>query len=154
VGAPGYVRAIEDASSSVGVAATPTAVRGSDEIRRAVHTFAVERGDGGLIIIPSSLVVTNRELIIGLAAQYRLPAMYPFGFFVTAGGLMSFGVELTDSYRRAATYLDRILRGAKPADLPVQAVDKYHLVINLRTAKTLALTMPPALIAIADEVVE
>jgi putative ABC transport system substrate-binding protein len=135
------------------VAATPTAVRASDEIRRAVHTFAVEHKDGGLIIIPSP-AVTNRELIIGLAAQYRLPAMCPFSFFVTAGGLMSFGIELTDSYRRAATYVDRILRGAKPADLPVQAVDKYHLVINLRTAKTLGLTMPPALIAIADEVVE
>jgi putative tryptophan/tyrosine transport system substrate-binding protein len=150
----GYVRAIEDAASSVGVAATPAVVRGSDEIQRAIHTFAVEHRDGGLIIIPSPLLFVNRELIVGLAAQYHLPAVYPFGLFVTAGGLMSFGVDLAESWRRAATYVDRILRGATPADLPVQAVDKYHLVINLRTAKRLGLTMPPTLIAIADEVVE
>lgn len=150
----GYVRAIEDAASSVGVAATPAVVRGSDEIQRAVHTFAVEDRYGGLIVIPSPLLTVNRELIIRLAAQYHLPAIYPFGFYVTAGGLMSFGVDIAESVRRAATYVDRILRGAKPADLPVQAVDKYHLIINLRTANTLGLTMPPALIAMADEVVE
>ena len=123
-------------------------------MERAVQTFAVAPGDGGLIVIPSPLVTVHRELIVTLAAQYHLPAIYPFGFFVTAGGLMSFGIELADAYRRAATYAHRILRGAKLADLPVQSVDKFQLVVNLRTAKTLGLTMPPTLLAIADEVVE
>jgi len=150
----GYVRVIEAVAASVGVEASPAVVRGPDEMERAVHTFAVAPGDGGLIVIPNPLVTVHRELIVRLAAQYHLPAIYPFGFFVTAGGLMSFGIELADSYRRAATYVDRILRGAKPTDLPVQAVDKFQLVINLKTAKTLGLTMPPTLLAIADEVVE
>ena len=150
----GYVRVIEAVAASVGVEASPAVVQGPDEMERAFHTFAVAPGDGGLIVIPSALVAVHRELIVRLAAQYHLPAIYPFGFFATAGGLMSFGIELADAYRRAATYVDRILRGAKPTDLPVQAVDKFQLVINLKTAKTLGLTMPPTLLAIADEVVE
>src|SRR5215471_6505088 len=128
-------------------------IRGPDEMDRAVQTFAVAPGDGGLIVIPSPLVTVHRELIVRLG-PVSFAGYIPFGFFVTAGGLMSFGIELADAYRRAATYVDRILRGAKPTDLPVQEVDKFQLVINLKTAKTLGLTMPPTLLAIADEVIE
>jgi ABC-type uncharacterized transport system substrate-binding protein len=123
------------------------------EIERAVTAFA--RGsNGGLIVTGSALAQLHRDLIITLAARHKLPAVYFERFFVTAGGLISYGPDLFDQFRHAAGYVDRILKGEKPADLPVQAPTKYELVINLKTAKALELVMPPAVLARADEVIE
>jgi putative ABC transport system substrate-binding protein len=107
-----------------------------------------------LIVTASPLTVVHRELIISLAVRYRLPAVYPLRFFVTDGGLISYGPDSIDPYRRAAGYVDRILKGEKPADLPVQAPTKYELVINLKTAKALGIEIPPTVLARADEVIE
>src|ERR1700716_2095259 len=109
---------------------------------------------GGLIVLPNPITNGHRELIINLAADHRLPAMYAFRYFATGGGLMSYGINVVDLYKRAAVYVDRVLRGAKPADLPVQQPTKFELVINLKTAKSLGLYVPPALLATADEVIE
>ena len=128
-------------------------MRDASEIERAITSFA-RTSDGGLIVTASGLAIRNRDLIVTLAAQHKLPAVYPFRFFVTGGGLMSYGPESIDPYRRAAGYIDRILRGEKPADLPVQAPTKYELVINLKTAKALGLELPSSLLARADEVIE
>ena len=128
-------------------------MRDAGEIERAVAAFA--RGsNGGLIVTASALATVHRELIVALAARHRLPAVYYDRFFVTGGGLISYGPDLVDQYRRAAGYVDRILKGEKPADLPVQAPTKYELVINLKTAKALGLEVPPTLLARADEVIE
>jgi len=141
------------APSSLGVELTPIDVRDAGEIERAVAAFA--RGpNGGLIVTASSGATIHRELIIMLAARHRLPAVYPFRYFVTSGGLISYGPDLNDLFRRAAGYVDRILKGEKAADLPVQAPTKYELAINLKTAKPLGLTVPPSLLARADEVIE
>jgi putative ABC transport system substrate-binding protein len=110
--------------------------------------------NGGLIVTASVLATAHRRLIIETAARYRLPALYPFRYYVTGDGLMSYGPDQVDQFRRAAAYVDRILKGEKPADLPVQAPTKYELVINLKTAKTLGLEVPPTLLARADEVIE
>ena len=110
--------------------------------------------NGGLIVVVGSTVTIHHKLIISLAARHRLPAVYPYRFFVEAGGLMSYGPNLIDGYRRAAAYVARILKGEKPGDLPVQAPTKYVLAINLRTAKTLGIEVPPTLLARADEVIE
>ena len=123
------------------------------EIERAVSAFA-RVSNGGLIVVANPLTTINRELIIALAARHRLPAVYPFRFFVTSGGLISYGPDIIDQYRRAAGYVDRILKGEKPADLPVQAPTKFELVINLKTAKALGLQIPDRLLALADEVIE
>jgi putative tryptophan/tyrosine transport system substrate-binding protein len=131
----------------------PLGVRDASEIERAVTAFA-RSANGGLIITASPLTLLHRELIISLAVQHRLPAVYPLRFFVTDGGLISYGPDSIDPYRRAAGYVDRILKGEKAADLPVQAPTKYELVINLKTAKALGLEVPPALLARADEVIE
>jgi putative ABC transport system substrate-binding protein len=132
---------------------TPLGVRDAGEIERGVTAFA--RGsNGGLIVTASTLATLHRDLIITLADRHRLPAVYYFRFFVTAGGLLSYGPDPIDPYRRAAGYVDRILKGEKPADLPVQAPTKYELVINLKTAKALGLEVPPTLLARADEVIE
>jgi ABC-type uncharacterized transport system substrate-binding protein len=105
-------------------------------------------------VLPDLFTATNRQSIIALAAHHRLPSVYPFRYFVASGGLMSYGIEMLETYRQAASYVDRILRGEKAADLPVQAPTKYELVINLKTAKTLGLDVPPTLLARADEVIE
>ena len=135
------------------VEVNPVNVRDPSEISRAVEAFA-RSPNGGLIVTASALAVRHRDLITMLAARHRLPAVYSFRHFVVAGGLMSYGIDQIDPYRLAAGYVDRILKGEKPADLPVQAPTKYELVINLKTAKALGLGVPPMLLARADEVIE
>jgi putative tryptophan/tyrosine transport system substrate-binding protein len=138
---------------SLGVELTPVNVRDAGEIERAVTTFARGPNDG-LIVPGSTGSVVHRHLIIRLAARHRLPTVYSQRLFVTGGGLISYGPDRVDQYRRAAGYVARILKGEKPADLPVQAPTKYELVINLKTAKALGLEVPPMLLARADEVIE
>ena len=128
-------------------------MRDASEIERAVTAFAGSP-NGGLIVTASPLATVHRELIVTLAAQHRLPAVYYERFFVTAGGLTSYGPNFADQYQHAAGYVDRILKGEKPADLPVQAPAKYELMINLKTAKALGLDVPQTLLARADEVIE
>ena len=146
-------RAIEATAASFGVRLTPTDVQGPAEIERAIEAFAREP-NGGLIVLPGPIAIVHRELITALAARHRLPAAYPFRFFVTAGGLVSYGVTPADQSRQAAGYVDRILKGEKPADLPVQQPTKFELVINLKTAKALGLEIPAILLARFDEVIE
>jgi putative ABC transport system substrate-binding protein len=149
----GQFGAAQAVAPSLGVELSPVDVRDAGEIERAVTEFA--RGsNGGLIVTGSAAAIVHRELIATLAARHRLPAVYPARYSVTAGGLISYGPDLIDQFRRAAGYVDRILRGEKPADLPVQAPTKYELVINLKTAKTLGIDMPTTLLARADEVIE
>ena len=138
---------------SVGVEVSPINLRDPGEIERAVAAFA-RSPDGGLIVTAGSSSSVHRNLIIALAARYKLPAVYSNGDFVTGSGLISYGPNFIDQYRRAAAYVDRVLKGEKPADLPVQAPTKYDLVINLKTAKALSLAVPPTLLARADEVIE
>ena len=145
--------AIQGEAQSLGVEASPVNVRAADEIEHAVATFA-RSANGGLIVTGSAAASTYRDLIIALAAKHKLPAVYPYRSMVTGGGLVSYGADSIDQYRRAADYIDRILKGAKPADLPVQAPTKFQLVINLKTAQRLGLTVPPTLLARADEVIE
>ena len=145
--------AISSAAPALGVEVSPVNVRDAPEIERGVAAFA-RSGDGGLIVTGSPLSLVHRELIIALAARHKLPTVYFVRPFVTDGGLISYGPDVADQARRAAGYVDRILKGEKPADLPVQAPTKYELVINLKTAKTLGLTMPPSVLARADEVIE
>jgi putative ABC transport system substrate-binding protein len=128
-------------------------LREADEISRSVTAFA-QNPNGGMILTGAASASFYRELIIALAAQYRLPTIYYNRYFVTAGGLMSYGPDYVDQFRRAATYVHRILKGEKPADLPVQVPTNYELVINLKTAKTLGLDVPPSLLARADDVLE
>ena len=143
---------IQAAAPSFGVEVRPVGVHDAPEIERAVTAFA-RSSNGGLIVTAVPLAV-HRELIVALAARHRLPAVYSFRYYATSGGLISYGPDTTDPYRRAADYVDRILKGEKPADLPVQAPTKYELVINLKTAKALGLEVPPTLLARADEVIE
>jgi ABC-type uncharacterized transport system substrate-binding protein len=145
--------AIGAAAPLFGVELSPVNVRDVDKIERAIATCA--RGpNGGPIVQASPLAKVHRDLIIALASRHRLPAVYPYRSFVTGGGLISYGPNAVDQYRRAAGYVDRILRGEKPADLPVQAPTKYELVINLKTAKALGMEIPPTVLARADEVIE
>jgi putative tryptophan/tyrosine transport system substrate-binding protein len=149
----GQLAAIQTAAPSLGVEVSPIGLRDAGEIERAITEFA--RVPNGALIVPgSSLANNHRELIIGLAARHQLPAIYSDRIFITDGGLVSYGPDRVDQYRRAAEYIDRILKGEKPADLPVQAPTKYELVINLKTAKALGLTIPPSVLARADEVIE
>ena len=150
---PGFFQAIESAASSFNVEVASADVSDAPAIERAIAAFA-RQPNGGLIVQPDQVTVVHRELITTLAAQNRLPAVYPFRSFATSGGLVSYGIDVPNVYRQAAGYVDRILRGEKPGDLPVQAPTKYELVINLKTAKTLGLTVPPTLLALADEVIE
>jgi putative ABC transport system substrate-binding protein len=145
--------AVQSAASSFGVELTPVNVRDASGIERAIAEFA-RSPHGGLIVTASVLAVVHRDALVTLAAQQKLPAVYFHRLFVAAGGLTSYGPDLSEQYARAADYVDRILKGEKPADLPVQNPTKYDLVINLKTAKALGLTVPDTLLARADEVIE
>ena len=149
----GYLAAIHALAPSIGVQVTPVDVRQTSDIERAVAAFA-RTPNSGLIVTADPAAIVHREGIIALAARHRLPAVYPYRFFVISGGLISYGLDNIEQYRLAAGYVDRILKGDKPGDLPVQAPTKYELVINLKTAKTLGLEVPPTLLARADEVIE
>jgi putative tryptophan/tyrosine transport system substrate-binding protein len=138
---------------SLGVELRPLGVRDAGEIERSVTAFA-RSSNGGLIVTGSTLALVHRDLITTLAARHRLPAVYNSRYFATVGGLISYGSDSIDPYRRAASYVDRILKGEKPADLPVQAPTKYELVINLKAAKALGLEIPSSVLARADEVIE
>jgi len=144
---------IQSIAPSVGIEVNPFDMRDASEIEHNVMAFA-RSGNSGLIITASAFANVHRELIITLAARYKLPAIYFARYFVTDGGLMSYGTDLVEQFRQAASYVDRILRGEKEADLPVQAPTKYELAINLKTARALGLTVPPTLLARADEVIE
>jgi putative tryptophan/tyrosine transport system substrate-binding protein len=148
---PGLFHAIETKAPSIGVRAT--AFTRDSSLDRAIQAFAVEP-KAGLVLLPGPENVMQREQSVALAARHRLPAVYPFRYHVPLGGLISYGVNVTDLFRRATDYVDRILRGEKPGNLPVQQPTKFELVINAKTAKTLGLTIPPSLIARADEVIE
>jgi putative ABC transport system substrate-binding protein len=150
---PAEFGAIQTVAPSLGVEVRPVDMRNAGEIERAITVFAAS-SNGGLIITGSTAATTHRELIIALAARHRLPAVYYERYYAVAGGLISYGSNTVDECRRAASYVDRILRGDKPADLPVQAPTKYELVINLKTARALGLEVPPTLLARADEVIE
>jgi putative ABC transport system substrate-binding protein len=148
----GQFAVVRSVAQSLGVELTPVNVRDTDEIERAVVAFA-RSGNGGVIVTAGG-TAAHRKLIISLAARYKLPSVYPYRYFAADGGLMSYGPNTHDPVRRAAGYVDRILKGEKPADMPVQAPTKYELIINLKTAKALGLTIPQSLLATADEVIE
>jgi putative ABC transport system substrate-binding protein len=149
----GQLAAIQGAAPSFGVELSPLVVRNANEIEPAITAFA-RVSNGGLIVTVGTLAEAHRDLIITLAAQHRLSAVYPFRVFVTSGGLISYGPDVIDQFRRAAGYVDRILKGQKPAELPVQQPTKVELAINLKTARMLGLTVPPTLLSTADEVIE
>jgi putative ABC transport system substrate-binding protein len=149
----GQFGAMQSVAPSIGVELRPIDVRDAPEIERAITAFA-RSANGGLVVTGSALAVTHRETIAALAARHKLPAVYSGRFYVTVGGLLSYGPDFLDQFRQAAGYVDRILKGEKPADLPVQAPTKYELVLNLKTAKALGLDIPPTLLARADEVIE
>jgi putative tryptophan/tyrosine transport system substrate-binding protein len=148
-----YRRLIEDAAPTIGVQVIETAVHDAADIKRAIEGFAREP-NGGLIVLPDVTNVNHRRATISLVAHHRLPAIYPTDYFTKDGGLISYGADYLDLYRKSASYVDRILRGAKPVDLPVQGPIKFQLAINLRTAKALGLTIPPTLLVQADQVIE
>ena len=150
---PAQFAAVQAVAPSLGVELRPVDVRDGNEIERAITTFA-QNPNSGLIVTGSPLASSHRDLIIMLAARHRLPAVYFAQYWAAAGGLISYGSDFVDQFRRAAGYVDRILKGEKPADMPVQAPTKYELVINLKTAKALGLTVPQSLLARADEVIE
>src|SRR5262249_9229583 len=150
---PGQFAVIPAAAPSLGVELRVVDTRDAGEIERVITAFA-QSANGGLVVTGSPGALFHRGLIVALAARHRLPAVYSARYYVTDGGLISYGPDFVDQYRRAAGYVDRILKGEKPADLPVQAPTKYELVINLKTAKALGLTVPETLLARADEVIE
>lgn len=148
-----YLSAAQMAAKSVGMTLIAGTIQNASQIDPIIETFA-DQPNGGLVVLPSPMTGANREHIIGFAAKYRLPAIYAFRFFAISGGLVSYGVDTADLYRRAASYVDRILKGAKPADLPVQQPTKYELVINKMTAKAIGLDVPLSILTRADEVIE
>ena len=148
-----YLRAAETASSSLALKLIALGVHTAAEIERAVSEFAAEP-NGGLIVVPHAVTFEHRDVILGLAAKYSLPAVCPLRNFAKSGGLISYGTNPIDTFRQGASYVDRILKGEKPGDLPVQLPTKYELVVNLKTAKALGLTVPPSLLSRADEVIE
>ena len=147
-----FVRSAKSVGPSLAIELVPTPVENAGDIERLIESFAREP-NGGLVMLPGT-PIEHRDLVIALTARHRLPAVYPFRFFVAAGGLMSYGTDFVDQSRQAAGYVDRILRGANTADLPVQAPTKYETVLNLKTAKALGLDVPPSLLVRADEVIE
>ncbi len=149
----GQLQAIEAAAPSLGTQIIPAGVEGAADIERSIAEIARE-ANGGLIVLPDSITLIHRKLIVSLAARYRLPAIYPFRYFPDDGGLISYGIDLADVWRRSAAYVDRILKGSAAGDLPVQQPTKFELVVNLKTAKVLGLEIPPTLLARADEVIE
>jgi len=151
-GAPQFA-AIQAVAPAVGVEVSLLGVDDRALIERRISDLA-RSGNGGLIALRLTNVILHRELIIELAAQYRLPAVYPLRIFAADGGLVSYGPDVVDQFRQAASYVDRVLKSEKPADLPVQAPTKYNLVINLKTAKAIGLTVPPSLLSRANEVIE
>src|SRR5215472_16394916 len=148
-----FLRSIEAAAPSFAVEPITTPVHSVVEIENAMTALGREAG-GSFIVIPDVFTSTNHDPIVALAARYRLPALYPFPFFARKGGLVSYGIDVTDLFRRSASYIDRILRGTKPGELPVQTPNKFEFVINLKTARALGLQIPDKLVAIADEVIE
>ena len=148
-----YARAVETAAPLLSIKPFAAEVRNADEMEGVIEQFAREP-DSALLVLPDLFTATNRRSIIALAARHSLPAVYPFRYFVASGGLMSYGIETLETYRQAASYVARVLKGENPGDLPVQAPTKYETVINLKTAKAIGLTFPPGLLAIADEVIE
>ncbi len=149
-----FQRAAEAAAPSLAIELVPTIVNNSEaDIKRAIESFAATP-NGGLVVLPDTTTTVRRELIVALAAQNRLPAVYPFRLFVDAGGLMAYSTDVLENYPLAAIYVDRILRGAKPADLPVEAPTKYETIVNLKTAKAIGLDVPSTMLLRADEVIE
>ena len=148
-----FTTAARAAEQSLSVEVTPHEVETAVDIERVIGSVGGMPG-GGLVFPPDSTTILHRDLVIALAARHRLPAVYPFRFFVAAGGLLSYSIDFVFAYRQAASYVDRILRGARPADLPVQAPTKFETVLNLQTAKAIGLTVPPTLLVAADEVIE
>ena len=148
-----YLQLVETAAASIAINAIPTPVHDPGGIERAIAAFAQEP-NGGLLVLPDVTTGTHRALIIALAARHRLPAVYSYRYIAAEGGLASYGVDVSDLFRRAATYLNRILRGEQPRDLPVQAPTKFEFVINLKTAKALGLVVPRTLLSLTDEVIE
>ncbi len=148
-----FLSPFKTAAQSLGVTASASAVHDASEIEPIISALA-RKPNGGLVVMPDSFTLAHRSEVTSLAARYRLPTVYPWRSFAEIGGLLSYGVDLVDNFRRAATYADRILKGEKPGDLPVQAPVKFELVINLKTAKTLGLIIPPLLLATADAVIE
>jgi putative ABC transport system substrate-binding protein len=148
-----YLQGVEGTAPSFGVQVTRADVRNTADIERAINGFA-QQPNGALVVAPSAMTILHRDLIITLAARNHLPAIYPYRFFARSGGFISYGVDLAEQYRQAAGYVDRILKGAKPGDLPVQLSSKFELVVNLKTAKALGLTIPEPFLQRADEVIE
>jgi putative ABC transport system substrate-binding protein len=148
-----YLEAVKAAAPSFGISLTLADVRDAADIERAIAPFAQQPG-GGMIVLPNAVTILHHGLIIGLAARYKLPAIYSYRLFTRSGGFISYGVDLADQYRQAASYVDLVLKGAKPSDLPVQLPTKYELIVNLKTAKALGLTIPEAFLQTADEVIE
>jgi putative ABC transport system substrate-binding protein len=151
--APSYVHSVESAPLSFAVDVSSAPVRDDADIERAITALGREPG-GSLIVVPDTFTDAHRDLIIALAARHRLPAVYPYTYFAADGGLMTYGPDAAQLFGRTAEYVDRILRGTKPSDLPVQQPNKFELVVNLKTAKAIGLTVPPTLLARADEVIE
>jgi putative ABC transport system substrate-binding protein len=148
-----FFKFVEAAAPALKVKPVAIGVHDADEIKRALTAFAAE-GNGGFIVIPHAVTLFNRDLIVALATRLRLPALYPFAFYAKAGGLISYGFDPLNQFRQGAQYVDRILRGAKPADLPVQYPTKFQLVVNLTTAKALGLAIPASVLSLADELVQ
>jgi len=148
-----YLRAVEAAAPTFGMQLTPAGVTNAADIERDIAAFS-RKPNGAIVVIPAPVTVIHSDTIIAMAAKHRLPAVYPYRFYALRGGLVSYGNDLAESYRRAASYVDRILKGAKPADLPVEFPTKFELAINLKAAKAIGLDVPPTLLARADEVIE
>jgi putative ABC transport system substrate-binding protein len=148
-----YLQGLEAAAPTFGVQLTRADVRNAADIERAINDFA-QQPNGALVVAPTAVTILHRDLIIALAAQHRLPAVYPYRYFADNGGFISYGVDLAEQYRQGAGYVDRILRGTNPGELPVQLSSKFELVVNLKTAKALGLTIPEPFLQRADEVIE